>query len=320
MSLYQKVRPENFGEVVGNTAAISALKNAVTKKDKPHVYLFTGAAGCGKTTLARIMARACDCEDFNIEEVNAASNRGIDDARALMKRAQYSGMGGGNRCVILDECHRLTADAQASLLKTLEDIPGHQYWMLCTTDPQKLSAAIRTRCDKVEVKPLSNDDMEKLVTDACKRGDLPDPPDKVYWAIIDNAEGCPRRALVMLEKVNGMDEAEAVQVIASFSEESPESIKLCFAMEGGKLAEAIKLFAEITKGRAPSDAEAMRNMIAGYLRSRLQKTREQKFADALRIMVQPVMYTYMPGLLSLVYDATKAMGGNSSAGTSRRRA
>ena len=312
MGLYQRVRPKTFDEVVGNQAAISSLRKTVAAApDGPHTFLFIGPSGCGKTTMGRILASEVGCDQFNIQEANGSNNRGIDDARELIKQANYAGMGGGNRCVIIDEVHGLTKDAQTCLLKALEDVPPYQYWILCTTDPQKILPTIKTRCDQIKVQPLNDDEMETLIERACEKGELPDPEDDVFFAIMDAAEGCPRKALVLLEKVNGMDSAEALKVIEGFTEESPESIELCRAIAGGDWGKASKLFIELTKGRPPSDAEGIRHMIAGYLKACLIKSngsRADSFADALGFVNESVMYSFMPGLLFAVYNATKTIG------------
>ena len=304
MSIYQKIRPTTFEEVVGNVAAVAALRKASSSAtDRQHTFLFTGPSGCGKTTLAKVLAKAIGCEDVNVIEINAASSRGIDMTRKLQEDSRYSSLGSGNRCVILDECHSLTRQAQESLLKTLEDVPDYLTYCLCSTDPQKILKTIRTRCDTVEVKLLTDDDMEKLLDQSIKQAEIPDPDEDIFFAIIDAAKGCPRTALVLLEKQNGMEKGQAFEVIQSYEGSEKEVIDLCRAVVGGKWSQVRTVY----KAMVETDSEKVRYATLGYLHSCLLGSKggdAERFSGMIEVFSQSTMYNGKGGLLGMVYRAT----------------
>ena len=161
MELYRKYRPSTLDEMVGNEATIKSLKAEL--ENGSHVFLMTGPAGCGKTTLARIMAKEVNAGPLSIHEINSAENRGIDTAREIMEQMRYNPSDGDAIVWILDEMHQITSAGQNALLKALEDTPEHCYFFLCTTDPQKLIAPLKTRCSIINVKPLTNEEMTYLL-------------------------------------------------------------------------------------------------------------------------------------------------------------
>ena len=139
MALPIKYRPTVLKDFYGNQVLKSAL-GAILKRDLediPHAMLFIGSSGCGKTTLARIVASKLDCVDAEFYELNSADVRGVDTIREVSKNMKYSPMSGSVRIWLFDEVHKMTNDAQNAMLKMLEDPPDHVYFMLATTDPQK---------------------------------------------------------------------------------------------------------------------------------------------------------------------------------------
>jgi len=305
MGLYQRVRPKTFDEVFGNEAAVAALRRAVSSERRAHAYLLSGPSGCGKTTLARIAAREFGCAEMNIHEINAASSRGIDMARELERRTLSAPLGGGNRAIILDEAHSLTRDASNALLKVLEDIPDWCYYFLCTTEPAKLLPTIRTRCEPIEVRPLSEEQLLELLVSVIERGEASDPGDDVLDEIATNANGCPRRALVLLEQVDGLPEDQALKLVRSYEASEREVIDLCRAVLKGQWQEAVKVF----KGLPDRDPEKIRRAILGYLRGALLKAR--KTADAILLvekieeLTEPTYDSGEAGLLAMIFRACR---------------
>ena len=134
MELKDKYRPKSLDKIVEQPAMVSALKGFIAKNKIPHSMLFSGAAGCGKTTAARVVADLLKCGPTDFHEINSANFRGIDTVREIQQRINLHAIGGKSRVWLIDEAHQLTKDAQNGLLKILEECPKHVYFMLCTTD------------------------------------------------------------------------------------------------------------------------------------------------------------------------------------------
>ena len=156
--LYKKYRPDGYGDLVGQAPAVKVLRGLL-KKGLPHAMLLTGPSGCGKTTVARIIKNKLQCQDSDFVELNSASDRGIDVIRGIDGRMRLGGLLGGPRIWLFDECHRLTKDAQEAMLKYLEDTPSHVYFLLATTEPDKLITAIRTRCTEVRFAAIGHEEI-----------------------------------------------------------------------------------------------------------------------------------------------------------------
>ncbi len=149
LALYRKYRPQTFSDVVGQEQLVTLLESAIKHKKISHAYLFCGGRGTGKTTVARIFAHDIGCNPEDIIEIDAASNRGIDEIRELRDAVRTSPFSSVYKVYIIDEVHMLTKEAANALLKTLEEPPSHVIFILATTDPEKLPATIISRCQKV---------------------------------------------------------------------------------------------------------------------------------------------------------------------------
>ena len=170
-ALYRQWRPRNFSQMVGQENIVETLMHQVETGRIPHAYLFCGSRGTGKTSTAKIMARAINCEhpihgdpcdscetcrmlsseeSLDIIEMDAASNRGIEDARGLRESVKYPPQYGKYKVYIIDEVHMLTKEAFNALLKTLEEPPAHVVFILATTEPQQLPATILSRCQRFD--------------------------------------------------------------------------------------------------------------------------------------------------------------------------
>src|SRR5476649_531107 len=174
--LARKWRPRVFEEIVGQSHVVTALTNALDSKRLHHAYLFTGTRGVGKTTLARILAKALNCETNGISshpcgrcracvdidagrfpdllEVDAATNTKVDEMRELLDTAQYMPVSGRFKVYIIDEVHMLSRHAFNSMLKTLEEPPEHVKFILATTDPQKIPVTVLSRCLQFNLKQM----------------------------------------------------------------------------------------------------------------------------------------------------------------------
>ena len=261
--LYQKHRPTSFKEVLGQPEAVNTLRKHLQAKTVPHAILLTGPSGCGKTTLARILRRALDCDDADFCEMNAADHRGIDMVRDIRSRVGLSPLAGAVRVWLIDEVAQLTSAAQDSFLKLLEDPPGHVYFILATTDPQKLKNTIITRCEEIKVKALSAKALERLVTETCTREGATLAED-VVDKIVDIADGSARKALVLLSQIMGEDDEDKQLKMLGQADSKRQAIELCRIMikPGGGWGDAAKILKEIG-----DDPEQVRYIILGYMRS-----------------------------------------------------
>jgi DNA polymerase III subunit gamma/tau len=303
MSLYLKYRPKNLSEIVGNQQIIMTLKGMLKNKDTfPHVFLFHGMSGCGKTTIARIIANELGCTENNLIEIDTAQFRGIDTVRELRKNANFVPLGGGVRVYILDEIHKATGDAQNALLKLLEDTPPQVYFILCTTDPQSLLPTIKGRCSQFQVQPLVEGEMRDLlekVTSA--EGDSVE--DEIYDQIILDSQGQPRNALQILEQVLNTPKKRRLAIAQQAAVEQSESIALCRALIKGDSWNKVR---EILQGLKTQEPESIRRVVLGYASSVLLNNDNVRAGLILEMFNEPFYNTGFPGLVFACYSIYKS--------------
>lgn len=152
LALYRAYRPKSFADVIGQEHLVALLTGALEQNKIAHAYLFYGGRGTGKTSVARILAKELKCNSEDIIEIDAASNRGIDEIRELRESVRTAPFSSPYKVYIIDEAHMLTKEASNALLKTLEEPPSHVIFILATTDPEKLPQTIVSRCQKIEFK------------------------------------------------------------------------------------------------------------------------------------------------------------------------
>lgn len=169
MALYRAYRPATFGEVRGQEHVVSVLKAAVAGKKIAHAYLFAGGRGTGKTSMARILAGSLGTDEQDIYEMDAASNRGIDEIRELREGVATLPFASTYKFYIIDEAHALTKDAWGALLKTLEEPPAHVVFVLATTELDRVPETIVSRCQVYSFKKPSHEVLKSLVLDVAKK-------------------------------------------------------------------------------------------------------------------------------------------------------
>ena len=167
--LYRKYRPVNFDQVYGQDQIVKVLKGSLETGKIGHAYLFSGVRGTGKTTMARIFARALKCSDNDIIEIDAASNRGIDDIRALRDAVHSLPFDSEKKVYIIDEVHMLSKDAFNALLKTLEEPPNHVVFILATTELHKVLPTVISRCQSFVFKSPTYSVLKKMLADICDK-------------------------------------------------------------------------------------------------------------------------------------------------------
>jgi DNA polymerase III gamma/tau subunit len=303
MNLYQKHRPQAFDDMLGSEAQIESLKKALSKKDRPHTYLFVGPPGCGKTTAARIAARELGAGELSIKEINSADNRGIDTARQIIDSMRYSATDGDAVVYIIDELHMTTKDWQNAMLKPLEDTPDHVYFFLCTTDPSKLIPALKTPCTEFRFEAMKPEYALKLVKIVNRKEGL-GVDKEILEGIADNCDGSPRKALVMLEKISALEDADDQRKLLKAGipdEEDAETIELCRVLLSAKGWQPV---AEVIKKINIDDPEKVRYAVMGYMNSVLLGGKQNdRAALVLEYFSEPFYNSGKPGLTLAAYQA-----------------
>lgn len=298
MSLYNKYRPQTFDQIYGNSEVVEYLQDALKDlKTCPHVFLLHGPTGCGKTTLARIVAEELRCSEVDVQEINTANFRGIDTIREIIKNSRYKSLEGDNRIWIIDEAHKITSDAQNALLKLLEDPPAHTYFTLCTTEPNKLLNTIRGRCIGLQVNPLSERQMFRLLRGIVK-SEGKRLGKNIYDQIIRDSLGLPRNGIQILERVLGVSEEKQLKAAQQSAEEYSQSIELCRALIQ---RQPWKKVAKILSGLKEQDAESIRRHVLGYCQSVLLKGKDNRAAQVIEEFWEPLYNTGHAGLVYCCY-------------------
>jgi DNA polymerase-3 subunit gamma/tau len=295
MSLYLKYRPANLDQVKGNAEVISALKGMLEKKkDFPHAILFHGATGCGKTTLARIIAKELGCNGEDYQEINSANFRGIDTVRDMLRQCMYKPLEGSIRVYVLDEIHKMTGDAQNALLKTLEDAPSHVYFVLCTTEPHKLLPTIRGRCSQFQVNPLNETQMYGLLR-RIVRDEGQELDKTIYDQITEYSLGHPRNALQILEQVLNVPADKRMDIAKQVALEQSEIRELCKALLKGASWKEVK---PIIQSLKEQEAEDIRRVVLGYMQVVLLNGENDRAAFIMEQFWEP---TYNHGFPYITY-------------------
>lgn len=219
-ALYRKWRPDEFEEVKGQEHIVKTIKNQIVYNRIAHAYLFCGTRGTGKTTVAKLFAKAVNCEhpvdgspcnecasckaiqsgsSLNVIEIDAASNNGVDNIREIKEQVQYSPTGGKYKVYIIDEVHMLSIGAFNALLKTLEEPPSYVIFILATTEAHKIPITILSRCQKYDFRRISIDTISDRLNDLMVRENI-SVEDKAIRYIAKVADGSMRDALSLLDQ------------------------------------------------------------------------------------------------------------------------
>ncbi len=222
LALYRQWRPQTFADVVGQHHVVTTLKNAITHQKLAHAYLFAGPRGTGKTTLAKLLAKAINCEQpkgvepcnecpacvgittgrvVDVVEMDAASNRGVDEIRSLLEQVRYAPTEVKHKVYIIDEVHMLTTEAFNALLKTLEEPPDYCLFILATTEVHKIPATIVSRCQRFDLNRLSSELIVERLREVGESLEDCQFDDATLWFIARSAEGGLRDALSLFDQI-----------------------------------------------------------------------------------------------------------------------
>ncbi|MBQ3563794.1 MAG: DNA polymerase III subunit gamma/tau [Clostridia bacterium] len=266
-ALYRKYRPRNFSEVVGQKNIVKTLKNQITDNHISHAYLFTGSRGTGKTSCAKIFAKAVNCLNsqagdpcneceickgindesiFDITEIDAASNNGVDNIRELRDNTAFSPATAKYRIYIIDEVHMLSGAAFNALLKTLEEPPAHVIFILATTEVHKLPATILSRCQRFDFSRIAVEEIAARLTEIAEKEGISLTPDAAL-IIAKLSDGAMRDALSLLDVCaatgNEVDEKAVLDAAGMSGREYIERLALSIVNRNSE--QALETIAEL---------------------------------------------------------------------------
>jgi DNA polymerase-3 subunit gamma/tau len=286
--LYRKWRPRTFDEVVGQEHVVQTLRNALQGDRVVHAYLFAGPRGTGKTTCARLLAKAVNClgaeEDrpcgecaicwavderrlLDLIEIDAASNTGVDDVRELQGKVGFQPAQARYKVYVVDEVHMLSNAAFNALLKTLEEPPPHTIFVLATTEPHKLPATVVSRCQRFAFRPISDEAIAAHVARVAEAEEIDVEPEALAL-IARHAAGALRDALSLLEQVatgGPVTTARVYEVLGLVPEEG--LLAVLEAILAGDVGQGLTALAQLSDEGV--DARVVRQQLIAYLRNAL---------------------------------------------------
>lgn len=303
--LYQTIRPTTLDGVVGQPAAVAQLASMVNQGNVSHAILFSGPSGTGKTTLARILARLLGSDGLEIQEINCASNNGVDLVRDIEAKIPLRTLSGKPRVYIIDECHQLTQQAQRAFLKVLEDTPPHVYFFLATTNPEKLDKPLKSRCTPVSLGLVPTTVIKAYLKGLeAHNGGL---PDKTLMAIAEAAAGSVRRALVFLEQTVSAGVEHLPSILGADAEVSTELFDIVRAVYAGS---AFPKFSDDVRGLDDNQIESFRRAVLGYgaailLRGAKSTKATESVESVMDLFSRPFFESGKSGLILAIHRSQK---------------
>ena len=298
-----KYRPNTLEEIVGNDSIIESLESCLQRPyGIPHTFLFQGPSGCGKTTLARIVANRLGGSPEDIREYNISKMRGIDTAREIIDSCKYAPLRGNIKIFILNEAHKATNEFQNAMLEILEEPPKHVYFILVTTDPEKLLKTIKTRCTTFQVSSLQRAKIIKILKRVCQQEKIEMAP-TILQKISEYCDGSPRQALVMLDQVIDIEnEEDALQVILDNTINEVSLLELYQLLL--KPSVPWKTIADMLK-KIDDEPEKIRYAVLSYMSKVLLDSSSDRAANIIDLFSDSWMYSGKAGMINTCYLVTK---------------
>ncbi len=325
MSLYRTYRPKAFADVVGQDHIVTTLENAVTQNQLSHAYLFAGSRGTGKTSVARILAKAMltrgmsdgklieqiraavdDGSLVDLVEIDGASNRGIDDIRSLVEKIQFTPVAAAAKVYIIDEVHMLTKEAFNALLKTLEEPPAYAYFILATTELQKIPVTIQSRCQRFAFRQVPEEDIIRRLQFIADQEHV--TVDRTALrAIAHHADGAVRDAISLLDQLRSLPKVTIEDVKERTGESGHEVVEqIVAALESRNQEELLVLVRKMES--AGTSLETVARAMLTEIRRRLHQAIDEKqpitpFTSALTVMLDALRDMRIAPVPGLVLEA-----------------
>ncbi len=303
-ALYRTYRPMTFDEVAGQEHIVKTIKNALATNKLAHAYLFAGPRGTGKTTMAKLLAKALNCDEGvghqcnqckncvainegthpDVIEIDAASNNGVDDVRDLIDKVKYGTILGRYKIYIIDEVHMMTTSAFNALLKTLEEPPANVIFILCTTEPHKVLPTILSRCQRYDFTKLSDEEISKRLIEVLEKENV-DYNKEAVDLIVSLADGGMRDALSILDQV----------LAYSNNTLNPNDILSIFSLETKE--EKLALLKDISSG----NLSALLERVNHYFK---KGTDIKRLTDDILTILKDLLIFFSTGNASLMQSLT----------------
>jgi len=328
-------RPCKVDEMLGNKTNINIIKKGLDRNGLHHSLLFTGDAGCGKTTAARIIALGLNCENgeaptsepcleciscksilnqnsMDVMEINVGQSGGKDAVDGVARDLPSAPFGVRYKVIIFDEAHKLTSAAQDLLLKVIEDGYKHVYFIFCTNKPEKLTNAFISRCNVMHFGRISKDLILKLLMNVAEFEGMNYSPEVIEY-LATEARGVPRNALVWVNQIEDegswtLDAAKEIIGI-TLDETDPQVIEVSKALLKGSFKDAVKIYDKIkNKNQAESVRLGITSYFVGCLKRAKNYAEADRFSEMLDIISQPIYEQGKPGdyrLYNYLYKVTR---------------
>lgn len=328
IALYRAWRPQTFQDMVGQQHIIQTLQNSIRENRVSHAYLFNGPRGTGKTTTAKVLAKAVNCRKgpaaepcnecdacigitaghiMDVIEIDAASNRGIDEIRDIRDKVRYAPSEVRFKVYIIDEVHMLTSEAFNALLKTLEEPPGHVIFILATTEPHKLPATIISRCQRFDFRQVSLEEQCQRLLEICRTEGIQADEDAIAY-IARLSEGGMRDAISLLEQVSAFGGERitleaAIDVTGGMA--ADQFYKLAEAVRDRNVAAVMPLVESLMQAGKSAD-KCMENLIYYFRDLLVLKLAPQGGTETERVVdperFQEMASAFTPGRLFAMID------------------